>query len=65
MRKYLKKQTVIYRFKLNILTEPDNAGASQLEKEELWLMYLLSLAEAGKITAKNAATWKYPHKELK
>jgi len=60
--KYYKKETVIYRFKHDILI--GYADASQAHKEKLWEVYLMSLRKLRRISRHQAKTWVYPKKEL-
>jgi len=63
-RKYLKKITVAFRFKLQVLNKEEFKGIDDQKKVELWRMYLKSLAKAYLISDYQAETWKYPEKEL-
>lgn len=65
MRKYLKKLTVIYRFKLEILADDEHKDLDEAGKHQLWEIYLESLMESRMISPYQAATWKYPTEELK
>lgn len=59
--RYLKKTTVVHRFKRDLLSEAD--GIDDLGLLEMWLHYLLLLSEMKEITKHQAKTWKYPTKK--
>jgi hypothetical protein len=61
--RYLKKLTVAHRFKRDVLSQ--DAELDELEKLELWLLYLNMLATTKEISRNQAKTWTYPTKELK
>ena len=63
-RKYYKKSTAIYKFKLNILPDEAYKDYDDDQKKKLWLVYLYELEIDKKITSHQAMTWKYPTKEL-
>jgi hypothetical protein len=65
MAKYLKKHTVIYRFKFDVLEQNQNMSLDNVEKQELWEIYLYSMMKNNFISPHQAKTWKYPTKELK
>lgn len=62
--KYYKKETVIYKFKHDILMDDRYADATETHKEELWVRFLSSLKQLRKISRHQANTWVYPKKEL-
>lgn len=63
MRKYFKKDTVIYRFKLEVLGK--NLDLNDETKHELWDIYLYGMMVNKFISPHQAKTWTYPTKQLK
>jgi hypothetical protein len=62
--RYLKKTTVVHRFKRDLLSEAE--GIDELGLLEMWMMYLHVLIETKEISKHQGKTWKYPtKKELK
>ena len=64
-KKYLNKQTIIYKFRDDILLKDDNEKLGDEGREMLWQLYLYQMSLAKFITARNAKTWVYPNKILK
>jgi len=64
-RKYLKKETVAHRFKLEMLNKADPSILDTEMKSKLWVLYLEILYSEGKINKKAAETWKYPSNYIK
>ena len=62
--KYYKKETVIYKFKHEILLDKQYANATDAQRELLWEVFLSSLKQLRKISRHQANTWVYPKKEL-
>lgn len=62
--RYLKKITVVHRFKRDVLSDAENID--EIGRLELWLMYLHALGISKEISKHQARTWKYPTtKELR
>jgi hypothetical protein len=62
--RYYKRETVVYLFKHNILTQAKYLELNEAQKEILWQIHLLTLKEINKVSKYQAATWKYPKNEL-
>lgn len=60
-RKHYSKETVTYKFKLEILTMKGNSSLSLENREKLWKIYLFSLYKEDFITKFQCETWKYPN----
>lgn len=63
--KYYNKETVTYKFKLEILSKDEYATVNNEQKKILWEIFLITLKDIKKISAHQAKTWKYPEKLLK
>lgn len=63
-RKYFNKETVTYKFKLDVLRKDDNEAASVAEKKLLWRAYLIIMSQQKLIGRNSAKTWTYPTKIL-
>lgn len=63
MSKYYSKETVIAKFKLDVLTDLPDA-ASDEAKKTLWESFLAALMKLGKISRHQAKSWVYPKNEL-
>lgn len=58
--KYYKKETVVAKFKHEILMDENYADTTEDQKEILWEAFLLSLRKLRKISRHQANTWTFP-----
>jgi len=63
-RRYLVKEGVAYKFKVEVLNRFKIPNDDQLRKR-LWVNFLNILKNEHKISSFHAKTWKYPQKYLK
>lgn len=61
--KYYKRETVIYKFKHEMLTDEQYVDANEGQRLILWEIFKLGLLNTHKISRHQAETWVYP-KEL-
>ena len=63
-RKYYKRETVVYKFKHEMLMDEKYIDANEAQKQILWKIFLLALRQMRKLSKHQAETWVYPEKEL-
>lgn len=63
-RKYYKRDTVVYKFKHEMLMKEEYAHANEAQKRILWQLFLLALCQVKKLSKHQAETWVYPENEL-
>ena len=64
MSKYYKRETVIYKFKLEQLSRAEFKDLNEAQRRILWKVFLLTLLNVKKVSQHQANTWLYPKKEL-
>jgi hypothetical protein len=60
MGKYYKRETVIYKFKHEMLAKDEYRDLSLSQRKKLWEAFLLSLKIIKKVSNHQAKVWKYP-----
>lgn len=65
MSKYYKRETVVYKFKHDMLTKGEYRDANDGQRLILWEIFKLTLYQLKKISKHQLETWTYPTKELK
>jgi len=62
--KYYKRETVIYKFKHEMLMKEEYRDATEEQRLILWEIFKLGLYQLRKISKHQLETWVYPQKEL-
>jgi len=62
--KYYKRETVVYKFKHEMLMDEKYSDATEEQKRILWNIFLLALCQTKKLSKHQAETWVYPEEEL-
>ncbi len=64
MGKFYKRETVVYKFKHDLLFKDEFRDLTEHQRELLWKAFLLTLYRIRKVSRHQANTWVYPKKEL-
>lgn len=61
---YYKRDTVVYKFKHEMLMNEKYVGANEGQRLILWEIFKLTLYQVHKISKHQCETWVYPENEL-